>query len=147
MSRLLKAALALFLFLLSDAIVAHACTSVIISGRITEDGRPIMWKNRDSGDPGQNMMMFIKGKKYDFVGIVNADITKPKAVWGGVNSQGLCIMNTLSYNVDIRPAEDKASSGNGLIQFEALSNCRDMAEFEALLASLPHPTGLSPIWA
>ena len=142
MSRLFKAVLVLSLFLLADTIVANACTSVIISGRITEDGRPIMWKNRDSGDPGQNMMMFIKGKKYDFVGIVNADITKPKAVWGGVNSQGLCIMNTLSYNVDIRPAEDKASSGNGLIQFEALSNCRDMAEFEELLASLPHPTGL-----
>ena len=142
MSRFTKAALALILFLFADICVSYACTSVIISGKVTEDGRPIMWKNRDSGG-GQNMMMFIKGKKYDFVGIVAPGSTKPKSVWGGVNSQGLCIMNTMSYNVNIRGAEGKTSSGNGNIQYDALSNCKDMAEFEKFLAALPQPTGLT----
>ena len=27
---------------------ANACTSAIISGKVTPDGRPIMWKNRDA---------------------------------------------------------------------------------------------------
>ena len=63
MSKFIKAALALLVFLFADIYVSEACTSVIISGKVTEDGRPIMWKNRDSGG-GQNMMMFIKGKKY-----------------------------------------------------------------------------------
>lgn len=27
---------------------AKACTSAIISGKVTPDGRPIMWKNRDA---------------------------------------------------------------------------------------------------
>ena len=143
MSRLAKVAFALSFFLLADAFSCHACTSVIISGKITEDGRPIMWKNRDSSGEEQNMMMYFKGQKYGFVGIVHPNLTKPKSVWGGVNSQGLCIMNTLSFNVTVQPAEGKASSGNGRIQYEALSRCRDMAEFEELLASLPQPTGLS----
>ncbi|MBQ5983981.1 MAG: hypothetical protein IJL56_03285 [Bacteroidales bacterium] len=39
MSRLAKVAFALSFFLLADAFSCHACTSVIISGKITEDGR------------------------------------------------------------------------------------------------------------
>ena len=142
MSRFIKAALALLVFLFADIYVSYACTSVIISGKVTEDGRPIMWKNRDSGG-GQNMMMFIKGKKYDFVGVVAPGVTKPQSVWGGVNSAGLCIMNTMSYNVNIRSAEGRTSSGNGNIQYDALSNCKDMDEFEAYLKALKQPTGLT----
>ena len=142
MSKFIKVALALLLFLFADLYVSDACTSVIVSGKYTEDGRPLMWKNRDSGG-GQNMMMYIKGKKYDFVGVVAPGVTKPKSIWGGVNSQGLCIMNTMSYNVNIRPAGGKTSSGNGNIQYDALANCKDMAEFEKFLAALPQPTGLS----
>ena len=142
MSKFIKAALALLVFLFADIYVSEACTSVIVSGKYTEDGRPIMWKNRDAGG-GQNMMMFIKGKKYDFVGVVAPGVTKPQSVWGGVNSAGLCIMNTMSYNVNVRSAEGRTSSGNGNIQYDALSNCKDMAEFEAYLKALKQPTGLS----
>ena len=105
MSRFIKAALALLLFLFADAFVSNACTSVIISGKITQDGRPLMWKNRDA-PYGQNMAVFIKGAKYDFIGIANPGLSNPKSVWGGVNSAGLCVMNTLSYNVETKVIGD-----------------------------------------
>ena len=150
MSRFIKAALALLLFLFADAFVSNACTSVIISGKITQDGRPLMWKNRDA-PYGQNMAVFIKGAKYDFIGIANPGSSNPKSVWGGVNSAGLCVMNTLSYNVETKVIGDNYITGNGGIQYRLLSNCGNMKEAEAYLDSLygiltpedlPVPVGL-----
>ena len=41
--------LCLMALVLSGAMeFANACTSAIISGKVTPDGRPIMWKNRDA---------------------------------------------------------------------------------------------------
>lgn len=41
--------LCLMALVLSGAMeFANACTSAIISGKVTPDGRPIMWKNRDT---------------------------------------------------------------------------------------------------
>ena len=152
MSRFSKIALALLLFLFADIFVSEACTSVIISGKLTEDGRPLMWKNRDA-PYGQNMTVYIKGAKYDFLGVINPGVKNPRSVWGGVNSEGLCVMNTMSYNIDIKPVDDdKAITGNGGIQFRLLSNCRDMGEVESYLDSiygiltpedLQVPTGLT----
>lgn len=152
MSRLSKIAFALLFFLFADCLVSEACTSVIISGKLTEDGRPLMWKNRDA-PYGQNMAVFIKGAKYDFLGIINPGVKNPRSVWGGVNSEGLCVMNTMSYNIDIKPVDDdKTITGNGGIQFWLLSNCRDMGEVESYLDSiygiltpedLQVPTGLT----
>lgn len=150
MSRFIKAALALLLFLFADAFVSNACTSVIISGKITQDGRPLMWKNRDT-TKGQNMAVFINGKKYDFIGVVNPGLADPKSVYGGVNTEGLCVMNTLSFNVDVKAIRDNNSTANGELQYQLLSNCKNMAEVEAFLTELygrltpedlPVPTGL-----
>lgn len=149
MTKFTKTALALIVLLCADLFnTSNACTSVIISGKITEDGRPIMWKNRDAGGE-QNMLMYfskndVKGGKYAFIGVVAPNTTKPAAVWGGTNEKGLCIMNTMSYNVNIKGTEGKkTSSGNGPVQKQALAKCADMEEFEAFLKSLPQPTGLS----
>lgn len=148
MKRLVKAALALTLFLSAGiSYVSNACTSIIVSGKATEDGRPIMWKNRDAG--GQNMMYFfnkkdVKGAKYSFIGVVGSGATKtPGSLWGGTNEKGLCIMNTMSYNVDIKPIVGKTSSGNGPIQKALLANCATVDEVEAYLKNLPQPTGLT----
>ena len=40
----------LTLLLVACAIQALACTSAIVSGRLTANGRPLMWKNRDTND-------------------------------------------------------------------------------------------------
>ena len=33
-----------------QALASLACTSFIVSGRVTPDGRPLMFKNRDTGN-------------------------------------------------------------------------------------------------
>ena len=39
-----------------------ACTSVIVSGRVTKDGRPMIFKHRDSGKV-HNMMIVVQGQR------------------------------------------------------------------------------------
>ena len=36
--------------LMGVIVVADACTSAIVSGKLTANGRPLMWKNRDTND-------------------------------------------------------------------------------------------------
>ncbi|MBR5141758.1 MAG: hypothetical protein IKW55_04675, partial [Bacteroidales bacterium] len=45
-----------------------ACTSVIISGSASPDGRPLMWKHRDTGHL-DNRLEHFKGEKYSFIGL------------------------------------------------------------------------------
>ena len=85
------------ILLIVSALPSLACTSVIISGRITKDGRPIMMKHRDT-DEMDNRVKYFKGKKYDFIGLVNSQ-TKDGEIWNGTNSSGFSIMNTASYNI------------------------------------------------
>ena len=42
-----------------------ACTSAVVSGKVTLDGRPLLWKNRDT-DYLRNHVAYVKGEKYDF---------------------------------------------------------------------------------
>ncbi|MBQ0149050.1 MAG: hypothetical protein KBT08_00375 [Bacteroidales bacterium] len=116
-----------------------SCTSVIISGRITPDGRPLMWKNRDTG-AAENVMAHFPAEDgcYSYMGIVNSGLRKQKSIWIGTNSQGFSIMNTVSYN--IAPAEDSTLSGaNGTLMARALKVCADMEDFEHFLDTLPKP--------
>lgn len=117
-----------------------SCTSVIVSGRVTPDGRPLMWKNRDTG-AAENVMMHFPAEEgcYSYMGIVNSGLrTSKKSIWVGTNSQGFSIMNTVSYN--IAPAEDSTLSGaNGTLMARALKVCADMEDFEHFLDTLPKP--------
>ena len=45
--------------LLFTAVPSSACSSVVISGKVTPDGRPLLWKHRDS-DYLQNSVKFFK---------------------------------------------------------------------------------------
>ena len=42
----------------------RACTAAVITGKVTADGRPLIWKVRDT-DNLQNCMKFFRGAKYD----------------------------------------------------------------------------------
>ncbi len=118
-----------------------ACTSAIISGRVTPDGRPLLWKHRDT-DAAQNLVRYFKGDKYAFSAVAQTDNPNPRAVWMGVNEAGFAIMNTMSYNIE--PTEDDDSyANNGYIMKLALGECADVAEFEALLNSLEKPWKIS----
>ena len=92
------------------SIDVFACTSAIFTGKCTKDGRPLMWKNRDTGELNNRLEHF-KGKKYDFVGLVNSP-SKGGEVWAGSNEAGFCIMNTASYNLAI-PEERRCCNVQG----------------------------------
>ncbi|RPH33841.1 MAG: hypothetical protein EHM93_03245 [Bacteroidales bacterium] len=128
----------LMTFLIGQA--AFACTTAIVSGKATRDGRPLMWKHRDS-DSFNNKMMFIKGKRYNFVGLVNSD-DKDYQVWGGTNSAGFSIMNSASYN--LKPIDDKTEKADqeGFIMRIALEYCATIKDFQNLLDTLPKPLGV-----
>ena len=72
MKSLLLVSILLSCFLLHES--GNACTSVIVSGKATPDGRPLMWKHRDTGTR-YNHITFEKGEKYNFLGLVNSDST------------------------------------------------------------------------
>ena len=49
-----------------------ACKSAVVSGKVTLDGRSLLWKNRDT-DYLRNHVAYVKGEKYDFIADVNSD--------------------------------------------------------------------------
>jgi hypothetical protein len=124
---LLVAAALLFL-----ARPAPPCTLAVVSGTASADGRPLMWKNRDTSDPN-NKVMFFKGPRYDFIGVVIAEDAGAAEVWGGQNTAGFAIMN--SQADDMASAKKKADgAGNGAFMKLALGECATVRDFENLLA-------------
>lgn len=116
----------------------QACTSVIISGRVTPDGRPLMWKHRDTGTPFNHMAFFDDGG-YRFLGLVNSDSVSA-GVWTGSNETGFCIMNTASYN--LKDDEVQEMDREGRLMEKALRVCRTVADFGRFLDTLPRPMGV-----
>ena len=104
-----------FLILCAVAIVlftapVQACTSAVVSGKVTPDGRPLLWKNRDT-DFMQNHIDYVKGEKYNFIAVVNSANAYLKEAWMGTNSSGFALMNTQSYNlVDVKGDEERGAA-------------------------------------
>lgn len=118
---------------------ASACTAAVISGKVTPDGRPLLWKNRDCGFP-QNSVKFFKGERFSYIAIVNSTDPDPAEVWIGTNSAGFSIMNTQSYNlVDVAPGEERgAANGRGMCR--ALEICATVEDFHHFLDTLSKPS-------
>ena len=135
----------LFLVLLSSLClaipeVANACTSFIVSGRVTKDGRPIIFKNRDTGNVN-NVVVLMQGECFRYMGITAANDKKPNNIWGGHNEAGFAIINTAAYNMN--GCEGKDSDNDGVVMRRALEVCRTLADFEQLLDTLPRPLDLN----
>ncbi len=120
--------------------VADACTAVIISGSKTADGRPLMWKNRDT-DHLDNSVRHFKGEKYSFTGLVNSG-SPGKEVWIGANTAGFSIMNTASYCLKNDDVPASRMDREGLLMYRALEICATLADFEHFLDTLPRPLGI-----
>lgn len=114
--------LALFL---TDSV--RACTTAVISGKVTADGRPLLWKNRDA-PYRDNQVVYLTGGKLKCTAVVNAG--KRNAVWMGVNEAGLCIENSLCRDLT---ESDATGLGNGGLMLKALQTCENVADFEKLL--------------
>lgn len=107
-----------------------ACTSAVISGKATADGRPILWKHRDS-DFDHNKLWYFQGPQYAFLGVVNSD-TLQDEVWMGSNSAGFSIINTAAYNMNAGVPCARQDE-EGIFMRQALGACACLADFEQLL--------------
>jgi len=117
-----------------------ACTTFIISGKYTIDGRPILYKNRDT-DEMQNSLRFFSDGKYRYIGLVDGNEEWNKNVWGGYNETGFAIMNSAAYNNNLGDTS-KFQDQEGAVMKLALQTCRTLEDFENLLRTLPKPLGV-----
>lgn len=123
-------------------VASFACTSVIIPGWATPDGRPVLWKHRDTGTL-DNRLEHFKGERYNFIGLVNSkEGPLGREVWIGSNTAGFSIMNTASYCLkdDDVPAEDM--DREGVLMYRALEICASLSDFEHFLDTLSRPMGV-----
>lgn len=119
----------------------YPCTSAVVSGRVTPDGRPLLWKHRDASDLNNRIVHFeAEGGKLEFVGLVNGVDTMANEVWAGYNTSGFAIMNTASYN--LKNDTSSLSDREGVVMKQALGECRTVEDFARLLYSLPRPIGV-----
>jgi len=132
----------LCVFLLSLAAPGLACTSAVVSGKATEDGRALLWKHRDTGDV-ENKMVFVEGSKYNFVGVANRVDTLSQQIWMGSNEVGFAIMNTASYNLNKGQVCDVPDDQEGLFMRAVLEVCSDLDEFEAFMDNSVGTWGLA----
>ena len=117
----MKRAFIFFTFIFSLLFVSdlYCCTSAIISGKCTKDGRPLMWKHRDTGELN-NRIEYFTGKKYDFLALVDSPESDVPQAWAGTNSAGFCIMNTASYNLKDDNVPSSEMDKEGVLMFKAL---------------------------
>ena len=136
--RLLTAIVAL----LGVIVVAEACTSAIVSGKLTANGRPLLWKNRDTNDLN-NRVERIKAQNglMEFVALFDSRDLQDTAAWMGFNEAGFAIMNTASYNLNGNDGVKNMDREGELMRY-ALERCKTVDDFESLLKTLPKPLGV-----
>lgn len=132
---------ALFFLLFVTGFESTACTTAIFSGKSTADGRPLLWKHRDS-DWYNNKIVFFHGRKFDYAGLVNSEDKPYHEIWAGYNTAGFAIMNSASYN--LKPDSDTTTikDKEGFLMKKALETCVTVDDFEKLLLQMPKPLGV-----
>lgn len=118
-----------------------ACTTAVISGHYTPNGKPMLWKVRDT-ESLKNKMMYFQSGQYAFIGLVNTEDVKGEQVWGGSNDKGFAIMNSASFNVNVNDSSTLKDQ-EGFFMKKALATCATLADFEALIQQTPKPMGLA----
>ncbi len=116
-----------------------ACTSIVVSGKASADGRPFILKNGDA--TGWNVVTaFFQGERYFYTAVVTAKDYKPDRVRSGFNEKGFSIINTNGKNLNI----GKEDNGNNTkVMRRALEVCATLKDFETLLDTLPRPLHLN----
>lgn len=132
-------------FLICMALMAvadvAACTSMVVSARASANGRPLLWKHRDTGvernfvervDPTDDTL--------GYIALYNSGDSLLEEAWMGFNTTGFAVMNTASYN--LAPDTAVYKDREGAVMALALKRCRTVDDFVALLDSLPKPMGV-----
>jgi hypothetical protein len=134
--RMLTAVLCLVLLAAATAVLAdrnssQECTTAVFAGESTADGRPILWKNRDT-DQLSNKVVFVDDKPFSFLGLVNADDADGRMVWAGLNAAGFAIANSVAYNLPQVSGEE--ADLEGMVMSDALRTCETVGDFERYLS-------------
>lgn len=137
-----------FAFLFLGSVRTMACTAAVISGKATPDGRPLLWKHRDTGMP-DNALEHFKGERFSFTGLVNAGgniapgaAVSDREVWAGANTAGFAIINTASYNIKDDDIPPSMMDREGIVIHRALGICGTVSDFEHFLDTLSRPIGV-----
>lgn len=121
---------------------SFSCTTYIISGKATADGKPLLFKNRDTGEMSNALVLFNDGK-YKYMGLVNGkEYAWNKAVWGGYNEKGFAIINSAAYNNNVGDTT-KVKDRDGVVMKQALMVCSSLDDFEHFLDTLSKPMGVN----
>lgn len=131
---------ALLLLLAGSTGELWSCTTFIMSGKHTPDGRPLLYKNRDTGTLDNALVYFTDGR-YDYIGLVDSKTSWNREVWGGFNSAGFAIMNSAAYNNNTGDTT-KLADREGEVMKMALATCATLADFEKMLTDMVKPIGV-----
>ena len=71
----------LLLFIVASALETAACTSAIVSGKLTSNGRPILWKHRDTSDLNNKVARIENDGKIPFVALFNSSYKECREAW------------------------------------------------------------------
>lgn len=118
---------------IESARVENECSIMVISGRATADGRPILWKNRDITEPNQCFRYIPsrvtnEGTTYSFLG--NFYTSNTYRCYMGINEAGFGIINANCYNLT---DDRKDGLDDGDIMRLALEWCASVEDWEELL--------------
>ncbi len=103
------------------------CSTAIIGKNATKDGSEILWKNRDTSHKF-NSVVFKKDFPYSYLGVVNNNERSGRIVYGGINSAGFAIINSVAVNLPYKCGEQKDLEG--MIMADALRTCKTVDDFE-----------------
>ena len=127
-------------FFISSLENIYGCTSAIVSGKASVDGRPFIWKHRDTGTEHNFIERVSTPGNLTFVGLFNGGDSLLCDAWLGMNEAGFMIMNTASYN--LAPDTAKFVDNEGVVMRRALETCRSVEDFKNLLDTFPKPMGV-----
>ena len=123
-------------------VAADACTSAIVSGKLTANGRPMIWKNRDTNDLNNRVERIVAHDGLmEFVALFDSRDLQDTAAWMGFNEAGFAIMNTASYNLNGNDGVKNMDREGELMRY-ALERCKTVDDFEGVLQTLPKPLGV-----
>lgn len=117
------------------------CTSAVVGAAASANGRPMLWKHRDTGTE-HNFVERVApdGDSHGYVALFNGGDSLLTEAWAGVNDAGFGIINTASYN--LAPDTATIKDREGIVMSHALARCTSLADFCTLLDTLPRPMGI-----
>jgi hypothetical protein len=124
---------------------AWACDVAVVSGRVTTDGHPLIWKNFDNSSSANQQVTYFPARKAsaggylmvyryeDGMRLLTGSSITPSA---GVNEAGFAAACTSVYQ-DYNITAEPVNLNTALLQ-EALATCATLADFEKLLRNWPY---------